>query len=270
MAGLPSAAQTLPAGAAQLLQSVGGLGGLGLSGGLQGLAGGGLSLGGASYKPEVPNWPDLGANDGQAASVAAGASAKDSPQSRKPRPPTQFQRFVQESTGRLLPYFGAEIFERAIPYTSLPASAAPAPGEYVLGPGDQVHVRIWGAVDSQTTQTVDRNGVITLPKIGSIALAGVQVKNLDDVVRSHVSKVYTNVQVDASLGKLRGVTVYVVGHAEAPGTYNLTSLSTLVNAVFASGGPTPSGSMRAITLKRGGQTVGTVDLYDFIASGDKS
>ena len=189
---------------------------------------------------------------------------------RKPQAPTQFQRFVQESTGRLLPYFGMDLFERALPYSSQPASSAPAPADYVLGTGDQVRVRLWGAVETYSTQTIDRNGIITLPKVGTIALAGVQVKNLENVIREHVSKVFTNVEVDASLGKLRGVTVYVVGHAQAPGTYNLTSLSTLVNAVFASGGPNANGSMRSITLKRGGKTVGTLDLYAFIAKGDKS
>ncbi len=258
-------AQALPAGAAQLLQSAG-AGGLGL--GLGALPAGGLSLG-SPPAPTIGQWPDLGAED-SANTGLAGPNDPSRQMLRKPQAPTQFQRFVQESTGRLLPYFGMELFERALPYTSPPSSATPAPADYVLGTGDQVRVRLWGAVETYSTQTIDRNGIITLPKIGSIALAGVPVKNLENVIRDHVAKVYTNVQVDASLGKLRGVTVYVVGHAQAPGTYNLTSLSTLVNAVFASGGPSANGSMRSIALKRGGKTVGTLDLYAFIAKGDKS
>ena len=264
MASLHSQAQTLPAGAAQLLQSAGGLGGMGLGAGA--LPTGAVNLGN-SQGPQISQWPDLGADDSAA---TVGASDGTRPTPRKPQAPTQFQRFVQESTGRFLPYFGMDLFERAMPYGSQPTTSAPAPADYVLGTGDQVRVRLWGAVETYSTQTIDRNGIITLPKIGSIALAGVQVKNLEAVIRERVAKVYTNVEVDASLGKLRGVTVYVVGHAQAPGTYNLTSLSTLVNAVFASGGPSANGSMRAITLKRGGKTVSTLDLYAFIAKGDKT
>jgi protein involved in polysaccharide export with SLBB domain len=82
--------------------------------------------------------------------------------------------------------------------------------------------------------------------------------------------VFNNVKVNAALGKLRGITVYVVGQANQPGTYNLNGLSTLVNAVFASGGPNTNGSMRQIELKRGNKTITTLDLYDFIGKGDKS
>ena len=255
--------QTLPASAAQLLGAAG-AGGLSLGGGLSALPAAGLNLG-TNTGPTVEKWPDLGAEDQQ----AVGADASKQPP-RKPRTPTQFQRFVQESTGQFLPYFGADLFDRAAPFSAQASSAAPAPADYILGPGDQVRVRLWGAVDTHSTQTIDRNGAISLPKIGTIPLAGVQAKDLEETLRKHVSKVYTNVTVDADLGKLRGITVYVVGQAQQPGTYNLNGLSTLVNAVFASGGPTLSGSMRAISLKRGGKTVGTLDLYDFIATGDKS
>jgi protein involved in polysaccharide export with SLBB domain len=139
-----------------------------------------------------------------------------------------------------------------------------------LGPGDEVRIQIWGTVDFAGNQTLDRNGQINLPKIGAINLGGVQVKDLEAVLKKQVGTVFNNVNVNAALGKLRGITVYVVGQANQPGTYNLNSLSTLVNAVFASGGPNTNGSMRQIELKRGGKTITTLDLYDFIAKGDKS
>jgi protein involved in polysaccharide export with SLBB domain len=182
--------------------------------------------------------------------------------------PSQFQIFVQESTGKLFPLFGASLFENPMAYAV--DAAAPAPAEYVLGPGDEVRIQIWGSVDFAGNQTLDRNGQINLPKIGAINLSGVQVKDLEAVLKKQVGTVFNNVNVNAALGKLRGITVYVVGHANQPGTYNLNSLSTLVNAVFASGGPNTNGSMRQIELKRGGKTVTTLDLYDFIAKGDKS
>lgn len=174
---------------------------------------------------------------------------------------------MQESTGKLLPVFGANLFDNPLAYAA--DSATAAPGEYLLGTGDEVRINISGALDYAGSQTVDRNGQISLPKIGTLNLAGVQVKDLEATVRKQVATVFTNVTVNASLGRLRGVTVYVVGQARQPGTYSLTSLSTLVNAVFASGGPGANGSLRNITLRRGGKTVTTLDLYDFIAKGDK-
>lgn len=211
--------------------------------------------------PVMPALPDQGAAD-----------AKDNPltplRPPKPQPPTQFQRFVQESTGKMLPHFGASLFDNPLAYAA--DVAAPAPQEYVLGPGDQVRIQIWGSVDFSGTQTLDRNGAISLPKVGTVVLTGVPVKDLEDTLRKRVATVYNNVNLTASLGKLRGITVFVVGQAQQPGTYNLRGLSTLVNAVFASGGPGVNGSMRAIELKRNGKTISTIDLYDFIASGDKS
>ena len=186
----------------------------------------------------------------------------------KPQVPSQFQRFVQEGTGRMLPNFGAELFENPQAYTA--DVAVPAPPDYILSAGDEVRVQIWGSVDYAGTHTLDRSGQINLPKIGTIALAGTQVKDLEAVLRKHVGTVFKNVSLNANLGRLRGITVYVVGQAQQPGTYNLSSLSTLVNALFASGGPTANGSMRNIQIKRAGKTVTTFDLYDFISKGDKT
>ena len=209
----------------------------------------------------MPQRPDIGATDAQRTPLMLQRAAKI-------QAPSQFQRFVQESTGKLLPHFGSTLFENPMAYAA--DSAAPAPAEYVLGPGDEVRVQIWGGVDYAGSQTLDRSGQINLPKIGAINLSGVRVKDLEETLRKRIATVFSSVQVNAALGKLRGITVFVVGQAQQPGTYNLTGLSTLVNAVFASGGPGVNGSMRAIELKRNGQTVTTLDLYDFIAKGDKS
>jgi protein involved in polysaccharide export with SLBB domain len=211
--------------------------------------------------PLMPQRPDIGAADAQRTPLVQFRPAK-------PQAPSQFQRFVQESTGKLLPHFGSSLFENPLAYAA--DMAAPAPAEYVLGPGDEVRIQIWGGVDFAGSQTLDRSGQINLPKIGTITLSGVRVKDLEETLRKRIATDFNNVQVNAALGKLRGITVFVVGQAQQPGTYNLTSLSTLVNAVFASGGPGVNGSMRAIELKRNGQTVTTLDLYDFIVSGDKS
>ena len=195
------------------------------------------------------------------------APSTQGPRALRPQLPSQFQRFVQESTGRLLPVFGAELFESPQAYT--PDTSLPAPAEYILGVGDEVRVQVWGAVDYSGTHTLDRNGQISLPKVGTFSLAGVAVRDLEGVLRSQLSKVFTNFNVNANLGRLRSIQVYVVGQARQPGTYKLSSLGTMVNALFASGGPTTNGSMRAIQLTRAGKVLTTLDLYDFIARGDK-
>ena len=188
----------------------------------------------------------------------------------KPREPApnQFQRFVQESTGRLLPVFGRDLFDAPQNYSA--NTAVPAPDNYVLGPGDEVQLQVSGPQDFSTTLVLDRNGQVNLPKLGAVTLAGVAVRDLEKTLTAHLGKIFTNFKASASLGRLRGIQVYVVGQAQQPGTYQLSSLSTLVNALFASGGPGANGSMRAIQLKRGGKTITTIDLYDFIAKGDKS
>lgn len=186
----------------------------------------------------------------------------------KPAAPNQFQRFVQESTGRLLPVFGRDLFDAPQNYSA--NTAVPAPDNYVLGPGDEVQLQVSGPQDFSTTLVLDRNGQVNLPKLGAVTLAGVAVRDLEKTLTAQLGKIFTNFKASASLGRLRGIQVYVVGQAQQPGTYQLSSLSTLVNALFASGGPGANGSMRAIQLKRGGKTITTIDLYDFIAKGDKS
>ncbi len=182
--------------------------------------------------------------------------------------PSQFQRFVQETTGRLLPMYGRDLFEASQAYAV--DSALPAPDAYLLGPGDEVQLKVWGPVDFNTSLTIDRNGQVNLPKVGVVTLAGVAVRDLDKTLQGYLGKVFSNFSASATLGRLRGIQVYVVGQALQPGTFHLSSLSTLVNALFASGGPNANGSMRNIQLKRAGKTVTTLDLYDFIARGDKT
>lgn len=182
--------------------------------------------------------------------------------------PNQFQNFVRASTGKLLPLYGFELFDQPGGYAS--DASQPVPNDYVLGPGDEVHLQAWGAIEFTGVFTIDRNGQIALPKVGTLNLAGVSVRNLEGVLQNHLGKVFTNFQLNANLGRLRSIQVYVVGHAQQPGTLRVSSLSTLVNAVFASGGPSVNGSMRNIQLKRAGRVITTVDLYDFLAKGDKS
>ena len=186
----------------------------------------------------------------------------------KAEAPNQFQLFVRETTGKLLPHFGASLFDA--PQSYVPDAGLAAPSSYVLGPGDEIRLQVWGSVEFATSVVIDRNGQVQIPKVGVVSLAGVTVGELVPTVKAQLAKVITNFNVNASLGRLRSIQVYVVGQARQPGTYAVSSLSTLVNALFASGGPSANGSMRAIELRRDGKLLTQIDLYDFITKGDKS
>jgi protein involved in polysaccharide export with SLBB domain len=183
--------------------------------------------------------------------------------------PSEFQKFISDSTGKILPIFGAEFFSNA-PSTFAPILNSPVPSDYALGPGDELLIRGWGTIDIDYRATIDRNGTISIPTIGSVVLAGVKAGDAESVIRGAVGKLYKGVTVSVNFGQLRAITVYVVGQASRPGTYTVSSLSTLVTALFASGGPNANGSMRRVQVKRGGKVAGELDLYAFIAKGDKS
>ena len=144
------------------------------------------------------------------------------------------------------------------------------PANYIIGPGDELQIRAWGQIDVDYRAVVDRNGMINIPRVGSISVTGVKYQDLTDHVKSALSRNFRNFEVLVTLGQLRAVQVFVVGYARRPGSYTVSSLSTLVNAIFAAGGPSLSGSMRSVQLKRNNQTVTELDLYDLLLSGDKS
>lgn len=180
---------------------------------------------------------------------------------------TEFQNFVQESTGQALALFGYNLFDTP---AFVPVQNVPVPADYLIGPGDEVLLRVWGAIDVDLRLVVDRNGQVSVPKVGTFTLAGISAGDLAGALRSQLSRVYNNFQLTATVGQLRALQVFVVGQARKPGAYTLSSLSTLVSALFESGGPSATGSLRKIQLKREGQTVTTLDLYKFITEGDKS
>lgn len=193
----------------------------------------------------------------------------DNPQlTTRPVVPNEFQKFIAESTGTLLPVFGSDFFAAATNYS--PNQATPIPNNYTLGPGDELLIRGWGSIDIDYRAVIDRDGLINIPKIGTISLAGVRASNVEDVLRVAISKVYRGFNLNVTTGQLRGITIYVVGQARRPGAYTVSSLSTLISALFESGGPNQNGSLRHVQVKRAGKVMAKVDLYSFLAKGDKS
>ena len=182
---------------------------------------------------------------------------------------TDFQRFVASSIGQVLPIFGASLFER-VPSTFAPLDRIPVTADYVVGPGDQILLRVWGQVNLDLELTVDRAGAIFVPQAGNINVAGLQFQQLPGYLRSQLERVFRNFDLNVNMGQLRSIQIFVMGQARRPGSYTVSSLSTLVNALFASGGPSSQGSMRRIQLKRGAEVVTEFDLYDLLLNGDKS
>lgn len=180
---------------------------------------------------------------------------------------TKFQEFVAMSTGRNHEIFGAELFSvnRYGSSVNLPVSS-----DYPIGSGDEIDIRIWGNIDSAMRLTVDRDGQITIPKIGVVVLSGVSYGQLEEVIKRHVNNIYKGVEVSASLGKTKSLKIYVVGESKKPGSHVVPGYSTMIGAVFETGGPSALGTMRNINLIRNGKIVSTFDVYNFMKNGAAS
>jgi protein involved in polysaccharide export with SLBB domain len=165
--------------------------------------------------------------------------------------------------------FGAELFSGRNSFEAAENNAQ-VPADYVVGTGDELQISLWGSVDADLRAVVDRSGRISIPRVGTIMVAGTRYAELPDLISRRVGQVFRNFQLSVSLGQVRTVRVYVTGYVKRPGAYTVSSLSTLVNALMRSGGPTGSGSMRAIELRRGKDVVTRYDLYDLLLRGDRS
>ena len=182
---------------------------------------------------------------------------------------SDFEKFVEDATGRSLPVYGRQLFDE-VPTTFAPVEHVPVPADYVLGPGDELLIRAWGKIDLDSRVTVDRNGQIYLPKIGSLTVAGLRYEQIEGYLHSAIGALFKDFQLNVALGQLRSIQIFVLGNARQPGGYTVSSMSTLVDALFASGGPSATGTMRHIQLRRGGQALTEFDIYDLMQKGDKS
>jgi polysaccharide biosynthesis/export protein len=188
---------------------------------------------------------------------------------RSPRPHTEFEQMVADSAGRPLAVFGQSLFAQA-PETFAPINDVQVPSDYLIGPGDELRIHIWGQIEADLRTEVDRSGRIYIPKVGEVSVTGVRYGELESYLKQTIEGVFKSFSLTVAIGRLHSIQIFVVGQAEAPGVYTISSLSTLINAVFASGGPSPQGSLRHIQLRRGDRVVQEFDLYDLLVKGDKS
>ena len=195
----------------------------------------------------------------------------------KPYQPGEFELYVQSqsqsqsqpgvSPPRVIRRFGAELLTDPF-LTSAAQDPLPSiPGDYIIRPGDELIVNIWGSVDANLRLTVDRAGNIALPRVGSITVAGLRNADLAETLRQHIAQVFRKFQVTGTLGQVRAIRVFVTGYAEHRGSITINGLSSVLHAIMRAGGPSSSGSFRDIHLIRNGHEVAAFDLYDLLLKG---
>jgi len=226
------------------------------------------------------------------------AGSLDQPESRylpyraQPYQPSEFERYVQEQAAamqaqtrlegemptqqqlqaqrRVVRRFGASLVAddmlAADDHDPLPV----VPGDYIVRPGDEINLTIWGTVDADLQLTVDRAGRISVPRVGAVRVAGLRSAELADALSVRVGQTFRNFHLTASLGQVRPIRVFVGGYVQHPGSINVNGLSSVLHAIMRAGGPSAAGSFRDIHLRRGGKEVGVFDLYDLLLKGDRA
>ncbi len=165
--------------------------------------------------------------------------------------------------------FGYDLFE-GVPSTFASVSDIQVPIDYIVGPGDTLQIQLYGNEPSSYELTVQRDGRVNFPKLGPIMVSGMNFDQARAAIENRVAKQLIGSHVSVTMGKLRSIRVFVLGEAEKPGSYTVSGLSTMTNALFVSGGVKKIGSLRNIQLKREGRVVTTLDLYDLLLHGDTS
>jgi polysaccharide biosynthesis/export protein len=222
---------------------------------------------------KAKTWADSQEIIRQNTNYSAGASLGDS----------SFQKLVNDSLALLdslsaeknrmpefeeLTPFGRELFEHSDNYDQ--PSDITTSDDYILGPGDNLLISLWGNVEREYNLTIDRQGVIFIPKVGEISALGLSIEDFTEKTRRVLSKSYSGFEMTVALGKIRSLRIYLTGEVVRPGSYTVSSLTSVLNALYVAGGPNNRGSLRNIKLMRRGEEKTTVDLYDLLLRGDNS
>ena len=201
------------------------------------------------------------------------------PPANKPMKSYFVPAFSKREEADSLPAFGYNIFSTS-PTAFMTSLNVPVPANYVVGPGDEIIITLWGETQLERTLMVNKEGNIYIPDVGLVNVNGLSLQSLKQKLYNILSKTYSSLNVqangeaktnlDVSTGTLRTIKVYVLGEVNKPGGYTLPSLSTSFTALYYSGGPTLNGSLRNIKILRNGKTISVVDLYAYLTRGDKS
>lgn len=165
--------------------------------------------------------------------------------------------------------FGRDIFNKQN-LTFQPSTNMATPANYLLGPGDQVVIDVWGASQQKFVETISPDGNITIEGVGLVRLGGLSVSKARSVLQSRLGQRYSDCQFNLSVGDIRTIQVQVAGEVNMPGTYSLSSLSSAFNALYAAGGINDNGTLRDIKVYRSGRMIASVDVYDYLINGNSS
>ncbi|OQX62363.1 MAG: hypothetical protein B5M55_07970 [Desulfococcus sp. 4484_242] len=192
---------------------------------------------------------------------------------KKEEGPSIIERFISGRAPREvsvdISQFGYDLF-RYPAVVLKPEADLPVPDDYIIGPGDEINIAVWGRVNRSYNLMVNREGGINFPNIGVLNVAGLTLSELRKFLKDEIETKLVGSQAAISLGGLRSITVYIVGDVKRAGAYTVSAYARITNALVAAGGPNKTGSLRNIQLKRNGELVGTLDMYDFLLNGDSS
>jgi protein involved in polysaccharide export with SLBB domain len=184
--------------------------------------------------------------------------------------PSLYDMYIQAVTRPTTPRrFGSEVFENGTRDPQLIPMDLPVGPDYVVGPGDGLSIDLWGGVSQRFFRTVDREGRISVPEAGPVLVSGKSLADVQQNLQQILRTQFRDVSAEVSLARLRTIRIYEVGEVANPGAYDISSLSTPLNALFAAGGPTPKGSIRIVKHFRGNKLVQEVDMYDLLLHGVK-
>jgi protein involved in polysaccharide export with SLBB domain len=172
----------------------------------------------------------------------------------------------EPTTPEDLEQFGYSLFSSPVS-TFAPTDAIPVGPDYLVGPGDELKIALWGRMNEQYVVKVERNGEILVPQLGPVQVAGLTFSQAKHLIEGRAAQI-TGVQVEVTMGQLRTIQVFVMGEVKQPGAFTISSLSRISNALVAAGGISKVGSLRKIQLRRGNQTIKVLDLYDVLLRGD--
>src|ERR1017187_167891 len=217
--------------------------------------------------PGSPQYPA-----GRDSAPAGTAGAEQVRMVRRPNPyadvPSLYDLYVQAgASNRPLERFGLDVFRKGTTNPDYIPMDLPVGPSYVVGPGDSLSIDLWGGVSQRLLRTVDRQGRVALPEAGPVLVSGRTLGDVQEMVQRSLRTQFRDVSADVALLRLRSVRMYVVGDVTSPGAYDVSSLSTPLNALFVAGGVTSQGSLRRLQHYRGKQLVEEVDAYDLLLHG---
>ncbi|MCF8003315.1 MAG: SLBB domain-containing protein [Chromatiaceae bacterium] len=179
------------------------------------------------------------------------------------------EKIQQQVVQPELTQFGYDLFDQ-VPTTFAPVADLPVPSDYIIGPGDTLIVQVYGKLNVEYTLVVTRDGRLLVPELGPVQVGGLRFDQAEELLRERFAQQIIGAKAVVTMGELRTITLLVVGEVVKPGDYNVSGLATLLNTLISTGGIKRTGTLRDIQLKRRGETLATLDLYDVLLRGDTS